>query len=219
VERRFAQGLLLNAHYEWSHTMSKDWFANSYDRDPLWRESDFSRPHRFVLTSIYELPVGKGKPFLANSRLGNALFGGWQIGAAYQRQSGECIDFGNLFWYGTDYRDIVLPSSERTQNRWFDTSQFERVASRVPTSFSARAFPNRMNWLRTENMAQLDANLQKNIGIREGMKAALRVDLINALNKQVLGNPGVNPQDSNFGRISDFVNTPRLIQLTIRLTF
>lgn len=62
-------------------------------------------------------------------------------------------------------------------------------------------------------------NLQKNIGIREGIRAAFRVDLINALNKQVLGNPSVNPLDTNFGRVSQFVNTPRLIQLTFRLTY
>ena len=45
------------------------------------------------------------------------------------------------------------------------------------------------------------------------------MDLINALNKQVLGNPSVNPLDTNFGRVSQFVNTPRLIQLTFRLTY
>jgi hypothetical protein len=66
---------------------------------------------------------------------------------------------------------------------------------------------------------QVDGNLQRMLALREGVKASFRVDLINAFNKQVLGNPGVNPLDTNFGRVSQFVNTPRLIQLTFRLTY
>ena len=219
VEQRFSRGLVLSAHYEWSHTMSKDWLANAFDTEPIWRESDFSRPHRMVVTGLCELPFGKGKALLRNSRLGNALAGGWQIGGAFQGQSGECIDFGNVFWYGDDYRDIVLPAGEQSQDRWFNTAQFERLSSRTPTSFHRRAFPNRMNWLRTERLHQLDLNLQKNISIREGVRAYLRVDAINSLNKQVLAGPSVNPLDTNFGRVASFVNTPRLIQLTFRLTF
>jgi hypothetical protein len=219
VEHRYAYGLSLNTHLEWAHTMSKDWFANSFDAQPLWRESDFSRPIRWVATGVYDFPFGKGKPFLSKARLLGGLLGGWQIGAVLQRQSGECIDFGNVFWYGENYRDIVLPKNQRTQDRWFDTSQFERAAARVPTSFHRRVFPNRMNWLRTETLTTVDANLQKNIRIAEGTAASLRIDLINAFNNQVLGNPSVNPLDTNFGRVAQFVNTPRLIQLTFRLSF
>jgi hypothetical protein len=218
LERRFSKGLVFNTHWEWSHTMSRDWFANSYDVNPLWRESDFSRPHRWVVTALYELPFGKGKPMLRDG-WGQRILGGWQIGAASQRQSGECIDFGNVFYYGDNYRDIVLPASERTQDRWFRTDQFERASARVPGTFHARAFPSRMNWLRTETLQQIDANLMKNVMMGERIRMSFRLDLINALNKQVLGNPSVNPLDTNFGRVSSFVNTPRLVQLTFRLNF
>ena len=68
-------------------------------------------------------------------------------------------------------------------------------------------------------MSQMDANLQKTISFAEGVRASFRVDLINALNKQVLANPGVNPLDTNFGRVASFVNTSRLIQLAFRLNF
>lgn len=199
--------------------MSRDWFANPFDREPLWRESDGSRPLRWVITSIYELPFGKGKPFLQGPGWISAIVGGWQLGGVMQRQSGECIDFGNVFYYGDNYRDIVLPKSERVQDRWFNTSQFERNPARVPTGFHRRVFPNRLNWLRTETLMQVDGNLQKNIRLAETIRAAFRVDLIHALNKQVLGNPGVNPLDTNFGRVASFVNTPRLIQLTFRLNY
>jgi hypothetical protein len=217
-DRRFRNGLALNTHWEWAHTMSRDWFANSFDATPLWRESDFSRPHRWVVTALYELPFGAGKPWLRDG-WSRRLAGGWQLGLTSQRQSGECIDFGNVFFTGTNYRDITLPASERTQDRWFRTELFERAAARVPGTFHERAFPNRLNWLRTETFQQIDANLMKNVTVAERYRMSFRVDLINALNKQVLSNPSVNPQDTNFGRVSQFVNTPRLIQLTFRLTF
>ena len=218
IERRFRNGFMINTHYEWAHTMSRDWFANAYDTQPLWRESDGSRPHRWVATSVYELPFGAGKPWL-NNGWAKRLAGGWQIGVTAVRQSGECIDFGNVFFTGTNYRDIVLPASERTQDRWFRTELFERASARVPGTFHARAFPSRMNWLRTETLTQVDANIMKNFTVTERIKMSLRGDLINALNKQVLGNPSVNPLDSNFGRISSFANSPRLVQITFRMTF
>jgi hypothetical protein len=218
LERRFRNGFLFNTHWEWAHTMSRDWFANAYDTNPLWRESDGSRPHRWVITTLYELPFGKEKPWL-KSGIGKSVLGGWQIGVVSTRQSGECIDFGNVFFTGTDYRDLVLPASERNQDRWFRTELFERTAARVPGTFHARAFPSRMNWLRTETLQQVDANLMKVVTVAERIRMSFRVDLINALNKQVLGNPGVNPQDSNFGRVAQFVNSPRLVQLTFRMTF
>lgn len=218
LERRFRNGFLLNTHYEWAHTMSRDWFENAYDTRPIWRESDGSRPHRWVVTSIYELPFGAGKPWLKQG-WGKRLAGGWQIGATLQRQSGECIDFGNVFFLGNNYRDIVLPPSERTQDRWFRTELFERSPARVPGAFHARAFPNRLNWLRTETLLQLDANILRNFQVTEKVKFSLRADLINAPNKQVLGNPSVNPLDTNFGRVAQFASTPRLLQFTFRMTF
>ena len=79
----------------------------------------------------------------------------------------------------------MLPGDQRTQDHWFNTDLFERNSARVPTSFHRRVFPSRMNWLRTETFMQVDANLVKNITITERVRSSFRVDLINALNKQV----------------------------------
>ena len=134
-------------------------------------------------------------------------------------QSGECIDFGNLFYYGASTRDIALPAGERTKDRWFNTANFERDSTKTPTSFHRRVFPNRFNWLRTDALEQLDVNIQKSFLIAEGFKALFRVDLLNAPNNQVLSGPNANPTSSSFGRITGYVNTPRYIQFQLRLTF
>ena len=36
-------------------------------------------PHILNMAAVYELPFGKGKPFLADNRAGRALLGGWQL--------------------------------------------------------------------------------------------------------------------------------------------
>jgi hypothetical protein len=74
-DKRFSHGLTFNTHYEYSHTMSADWFPNEFDELPDWRESDNSRPHRWVGTAIYELPVGKGRLAAEPLRIAECLSG------------------------------------------------------------------------------------------------------------------------------------------------
>lgn len=241
-EKRFSAGWSVNTHYEWSHTMSKDWLANEF-APPLWRESDNSRPHRWVAQGIYELPFGKGKRLLNRSGALNAFLGGWQLGSILQVQSGEAIDFGNLFYYGDNYRDLVLPADQRSKDRWFDNTRIDQSYARsqgiadnscavpagfrgfegrsycTPAGFHRRVFPNRMNWLRTSGLVQWDANVQKTVPITESLKAQFRVDLLNAPNHQVLGGPNTDPTSSSFGIINNFINTPRYIQFQLRLSF
>ena len=149
----------------------------------------------------------------------NALFGGWQIGSILQVQSGECIDFGNVVYLGGNWRDIALPSSKRSKDRWFNTANFVGSTTQSPADFRARTFPNRMNWLRTARLVQWDANVQKTFNITERFKGQFRVDLLNAPNYQVLSNPNPDPNNANFGRITGYVNTPRYIQFQLRLSF
>jgi len=47
-----------------------------------WGRQDFNRDNVLILTSLYELPVGKGKHFMGNiSRAADMLLGGWQWNA------------------------------------------------------------------------------------------------------------------------------------------
>jgi hypothetical protein len=46
-----------------------------------------SVPHRIVGTWVYDLPFGKGKPYLTNGVLA-ALAGGWRIGGAVNYMTG-----------------------------------------------------------------------------------------------------------------------------------
>jgi len=104
LERRFRNGLNLLASYTFSKTLtdadsayagltafnSSDTFTAQNPRD-LNSEKALSYqdvPHAFVLSYLYELPVGKGKKFLNKGGVVDKVLGGWQVGGVHRYQSG-----------------------------------------------------------------------------------------------------------------------------------
>jgi hypothetical protein len=93
IRRRFSKGLQFQANYTWSKAMgdavdnqgnSQADLANHLtlrDKHADYRRSTSDQTQRFVANSIYELPFGKGKPFMggANGAL-DRVVGGWSIG-------------------------------------------------------------------------------------------------------------------------------------------
>ena len=217
-EKRFGAGWTLNTHLTYSKTMEKNFFNNEYDTEPDQRVSNNSRPYRSVTTTIYELPFGKGKQLFTDGFLAHVL-GGWQAGIIWQMQAGSAPDWGNLFYYGSDLRSITLDSKDRTKDRWFNTADFEKNSSRTPAGYHSRVFPTRLNWVRTDTLKQLDANIQKTITLKEGFKALFRIDLLNAPNHQLMSGPDMSPTSASFGRITGYSNTPRMIQFQLRILY
>jgi hypothetical protein len=104
LERRFRNGLNVLASYTYSKTLtnadsayagltsfgSSDTFKAQNPRD-LKSEKALSYqdvPHTFVLSYLYELPVGKGKKFLNKGGVVDKVLGGWQVGGVMRYQSG-----------------------------------------------------------------------------------------------------------------------------------
>ena len=103
VERRFRNGLNLLASYTYSKTLTDadsalpafsqfSGAALPQDTYNLKSEKSISYqdvPHMFVLSYIYELPVGKGKKFLNKGGITDKVLGGWQVGGVQRYQSGQ----------------------------------------------------------------------------------------------------------------------------------
>ena len=107
VERRFHNGLNLLASYTFSKTLTDadsalPTFAqfsggglvqNSYNLRGEKSLSYQDIPHTFVVSYIYELPVGKGKKFLNRGGIADKVLGGWQVGGVQRYQSGQPLSF------------------------------------------------------------------------------------------------------------------------------
>jgi hypothetical protein len=81
VDQRTSGGLTLTGSYTYAKTYDND---GSYQPDLRqgWGRQDNARDSVLILTSLYELPFGKGKRFLGNiGRGADLLLGGWQWNA------------------------------------------------------------------------------------------------------------------------------------------
>ena len=88
LDHRLAAGLTLNAYYTYSRAYDND---GSYQPDLTqgWGRQDFNRDSVLIITSLYELPFGRGKHYMGNvSRGMDYIVGGWQWNATFTIGSG-----------------------------------------------------------------------------------------------------------------------------------
>ena len=120
VEKRFSQGLQFLGHYTYSHAFNYDGDYFSVDPKFAYGPDDFNRKHVFVVSTVYELPFGKGKKYMGNvSRGMDLVIGGWQIsntsnwsgGLPFTPTIGEC---GNIKDAGPCRPDLLPGQSLST---------------------------------------------------------------------------------------------------------
>ena len=125
VRRRLSAGLLLQANYTFSKSMS-DMYASSQsvtssyltmrDLSTSKRLSPFDIRHAFKVNWIYELPFGKGKQFLSGaSNLVDKTLGGWEIHGTARVQSGRAFRFGNVQLVGMTADELQKAIEVRKQ--------------------------------------------------------------------------------------------------------
>jgi len=215
-QKRMSRGFSVNAGYTRVRGRAADRFLNEFDPMPTWVESNSVRPHRLVLTGIYEWPFGKGRAF-AQSGLRSRLLGGWQTALTYEWQPGPLLGFGNLFYYG-DLDDINTGS--RTLDRWFNTDGFERNAAKGPASYHRRVFPVFVPGLRADSTNLFNANLQRQVTLREQVKLLIRLDVLNVPNRPQFAGPSMSPYATNFGTVvSQTTTVNRFIQIQGQIRF
>ncbi len=216
-QRRFSKGLTMSAGYTRLRARNADFYANEFEEQPTWRQSNNGRPHRFVANGIYQLPFGRRRTFLKSGTL-SKLFGGFQTSITFQWQPGALLDFGNLFYYGS-LDDINIDT--RTLDHWFDTGDFEKNPARGPDSYHRRVFPTRIEGLRRDSTRQWNANLQREFPLKgERARLYLRCDMMNVFNRSQFNAPDTNPYSTNFGRVtSQSAAINRFLQVQGRIQF
>jgi hypothetical protein len=232
AEKRFSSGFNMNASYTYSKflentndtgtTAGRDAgpYANLYDRRADYGPSANDIRHRLSFSSVYELPFGRGKPYLTNGVLGN-IIGGWTIGNVTIVQSGPPMSVAtqtnnsNAFSAGSQRPDVLrdpnLPSDQRTVARWFDTAAFVQ-----PANFT---FGNSgRNIVRAPGFFTMDFSVMRNFRFGEQYNLQMRGEAFNALNHTNFSPPGGTFGGAGFGTISAS-GPARLIQVGMRFAF
>ena len=196
-QRRFSQGLSLNAAY--SGIKAEEWLnvINEYDAAPTgWVTSQNARPHRVTLNGVWELPFGRGRAFLNNGGFWSKILGGWQTGQTFEWQPGPLLQYGNVFFYG-DVDGIAL--EDPTLNEWFDTDAgFERSATRVPADFQERLFPLRVDGLRGDQTLLLNSSISRTFPLMGRSNLQIRLDAANMLNRAAICEPAAQSDRDRF---------------------
>jgi hypothetical protein len=201
AERRFHRGLQLQLNYTWSKTMEATSYLNETDPAPEYVLSDIDRTHRLSLTSVWELPLGRGRAFASQAPgVVDALIGGWQLQALWQKQSGPAIGFGNAILRGT-FDQVALSRRDRSLQRWFNTEVFERNPQRQLEN-NLRALSTRIGAVRADGIDVWDISLIKNIRVHERLTIQLRGEAEGAMNHPNFAAPNTNPVNTLFGTVN-----------------
>jgi hypothetical protein len=100
LNRRFNTGLSLAGTYSWSHDIGNTGGSNEANTagNPFNFRADngsnnFDIRQSFNMTTLYEMPFGKGKKYMGNmSKPVDYVFGGWQIGGIINARTGVPMD-------------------------------------------------------------------------------------------------------------------------------
>jgi len=238
ADKRFSNGMSFLVGYTWNKLVDdvsttvgflgqSSSRQNAYDNDAERAISSQDIRHRFVTSFVYDLPFGAGRKIGASAPPAvNRLIGGWQFNGIATFQSGLplIITQGQnnvgLFnptqrptWNGSDAN--LSGSTDAMVKRWFDTSAFS-----ITPAFTWGNTPRVMPDLRADGTKNFDLSLFKNNYFNQGkFNAQFRMEFFNAFNRVQFNPPGTQVDSSNFGVVSGQANSPRQIQLSLKLIF
>jgi hypothetical protein len=218
AEKRMSGGLTFQASWNWSKFMEATAYQNATDPVPAKVISGADRTHRLAVTTIYALPVGKGRPFLANARpITDGILGGWQLQGIYEGQTGAPLGFGNAIFNG-DLHNVALPVDQRRVERWFNTDAgFNRNAAQQLAS-NIQTFPARFSCVRSDGINNFQLSAYKYFSITERFRLRFMLMGVNALNHPQFGAPNTTPTSSLFGTITSTASA-REVHWGLKLLF
>ncbi len=212
TRRPFASGVQGMFSYTYGHEVAGTYFnapdeyADRYTLQPI-----ADPRHRIAMALAVELPIGRGKRFLATiNPVFDHIVGGWKGYANMTWNSGSFLSFGQAH---VNCNPVI---SNPQGQHYFDTSCFERVAN--PT-YEPRTNPILFGGLTGPPYRQLDGTVAKEFKLTEKVNMEFRFEAYNLTNSIMWSNPGTTPATATFGLINRQANIGRFCQYTGRINF
>lgn len=221
VRRRFQRGLYFQANYTFSKNLTDavgtgqtlvEPYLDNLNHQWDYQRADFDQTHTFNFNGSYQLPFGKGKPFLDFGSGWDKLFGGWELSGLVQWATGSPISFidprGTLNRSGRSGRQTANSSLTNDEIRsmmgifeangriyWIDPSIIGS-SGRASEAFGQTPFTGQVFFNvdpgQTGNLGRtlvngprtftINSALLKNINFSERMRVQLRAEAFNLLN-------------------------------------
>lgn len=238
AERRFSDGLSFLASYTWSRAIDNgasgfftaengpggsSYVQDFYDLERNTGVSGYNIPHFLSVSSMWEIPAGKGKGVF-NKGPAAWVLGNWHVNSLLQVRSGQPINMvvsgdvantGNtVAWWSYMRPNLVgdPDAGSRSSARWFDPDAFE-----VPQFGS---FGNAGRGLvHSESVTYFDFSLFKRFGWGEGRWVEVRSELFNLFNLANYGSPDSTVLSPTIGRVFNTVAPMRQVQFGLKIIF
>jgi TonB dependent receptor-like, beta-barrel len=181
---------------------------------------------RLIINYVYDLPLGPGKRWLSGTHgVMERLAEGWRAVGITTFQTGFPLALttatNNTNSYGGGSRpnnngqSAKLTGSARTLDEWFNTSVFS-----LPPPFTFGNVGPVLPDVRSDGISNFDFSVIKVTSLMsERYNLEFHADIFNLFNHPQFGMPGTSLGTSQFGVVSSQANSPRLIQLGLKLTF
>ncbi len=228
LTHRFSNGLSSTSSYAYQKALgfvstTTGLAAFNFYLDPArdYAPLSWNRTHTFTQSFVYELPLGKGKPFLQSGPAAVAL-GGWQVSGVLAADTGTPLFItasasqlnapGNM-----QVPNLVAPFRRLkgigTQRQWFDRTSFAAPTGAVLGNLGKNVYSG-------PGFVTFDSTLSRNIQLKERLQLQLRADAFNALNHPAFANPNVDSTSQSFGQVLATANSAaRALQFAGTLNF
>ncbi len=149
IEKRYSSGLLFKADYTFAKLLDNvasrnelagypgvGAFTDYYNQANNWGRSGNDVRHRFVFSTVYELPVGRNRQLRLTNRALDFVAGGWSIGGVAELRTGTALSPATLTNTSNSFSDGQRPNvvgdpnlSNPTISKWFNTAAFAAPAA------------------------------------------------------------------------------------------
>jgi hypothetical protein len=241
AEKQFSNGLQFLATYTNSKSIDDSsvggggltWLGgslsnvlpNPWDHRAERSLSQFDISQVLQFSYIYELPIGRGKKVGGNmNSVLNAIVGGWQTNGIWRFDTGQPIilslsSSAPIPTFGAQRPDLLAPlkrASGLNLNQYFANPNVVAIPAPYTYGTAPKVLPN----IRAPGTRTGALSLFKEFSLaslREGARLEFRAEAFNALNHPQFAAPNSVVDSGEFGLITQQANSPRELQLALKL--
>ncbi|HMF77845.1 MAG TPA: TonB-dependent receptor [Bryobacteraceae bacterium] len=234
LTKRFSSGFSLLTSYTYARSLDNSSGIRVQGQDTLfpqnsncrkceWGLSAFDTRHRFATSSLWDIPVGRGRKVDVQNGFLNTLAGGWQAGFIWTVQTGfpQTVTIGGIDRSGAgglfdrpNATGVSPYLDNPTPTRWYNPAAFALQP--------AGTFGNLgRNTVIGPGIFALDFSAHKEFRMpySEQHRLQFRFEGFNILNHPVWSPPNINTQASAFGSVTGTAIAMRQLQMALKYLF
>ena len=230
INRQFSHGLMVKGAYTYSRaidfTDDDGWASLAWNDPAVFRRNrapaGFNTPHIFQLAYIYELPVGKGKPWANGGGAATKILSDWQVSGIFSAIHGQPFSLtassASLNAIGQRQTPNQVGPVKKlggigTGNPFYDRTAFVAVSASAVYGDVGR------NTLYGPGSVNMDFSLFRTFNLTERFGLQFRADAANLFNTPHFNNPTGSQSSGNFLVVTSAKNDERQFRFGLRFSF